>query len=292
MRADVSVIMPAYQASATIGRAAQSVFAQGGVKLELVLCADDGQDYAALLRGMLPSAGALTLCRTPAPKCGPAIARNIALSHASADFIACLDADDCFGAERLRMLLPAAERYGVATGPTCEIEQNTGAVRIARPRLRGDRLDIADICELRMPFPPLFHRRLAAEWPQVAFAEDVILNVDLFCAAGVYPFIEGANYLYSFGPGTRSHSPEALQHARTGYLEILALIETRTWPQPVRDLVRRVFSEDLARVEGARAADAGGGSWRDIVRNPAGAPAACPEPARQAEQAALRAKPT
>jgi len=213
------------------------------------------------------------------------MARNIALSHASADFIACLDADDCFGAERLRMLLPAAERHGVATGPTLEIDESSGAVRIARPRLGGDRLEVADICELRMPFPPLFHRRLAAAWPQVAFAEDVILNVDLFCAAGVYPFIEGANYLYSFGQGTRSHSPEALQHARTGYLEILALIETRTWPPPVRDLVGRVFREDLARVEQAQAADAGGASWRDIVRKPVDTP----EPAG-AGQAPLRAK--
>ena len=47
--ADVSVIMPAYRAAATIVRAVQSVFAQKGVAVELVLCADDDLDYAALL---------------------------------------------------------------------------------------------------------------------------------------------------------------------------------------------------------------------------------------------------
>jgi len=44
-------------------------------------------------------------------------------------------------------------------------------------------------------------------------------------------------------------------------------VEKRGWPQPVRELVRRVFKEDLASVERAMAAGAGDASWRDAVRD-------------------------
>jgi hypothetical protein len=104
-------------------------------------------------------------------------------------------------------------------------------------------------------------------WPQIDFAEDVILNVDLFCAAGAYPFVEGAEYIYHLSQNSRSHSPEALQQARAGYLQILDLVDARGWPEPVQELVRRVFREDLANVERAQSAGAAAASWREIVRD-------------------------
>ena len=106
-------------------------------------------------------------------------------------------------------------------------------------------------------------------WSTIDFAEDVILNVDLYCAAGAYPFVEGADYIYHLSDGSRSHSARALERARAGYLQILDLVDRRGWPQPVRELVRRVFSEDLASVERAMAAGAGDASWRDAVRDDA-----------------------
>lgn len=269
MRPDVSVIMPALQAGATVARAAQSAFSQAGVTVELVLCADDDLDYAAILPAELRSGGRLTLCRTPAPRSGPSLARNIATSHARADIIACLDADDAYGGpERLARLLPLVERYGVATGPTREIDPRNRAERTARPRAGGAFLSLEDICELRMPFSPVYQKaKCPAGWSQIDFAEDVILNVDLACACGTYPFAEGADYVYHLGEGSRSHSGDALERARAGYLQILDLVEKRDWPPPVRDLVRRVFSEDLAAVDRARDTAS---TWRQAVRDGAG----------------------
>jgi glycosyltransferase involved in cell wall biosynthesis len=269
MRPDVSVIMPAYRAAATIGRAVRSVFAQKGVAVELVLCADDDLDYAALPAD-LRSGDRLTVCRTPAPRSGPSVARNIATRQARADIIACLDADDAYGTpDRLALLLPLVEQYGVATGPTGEIDPRTRATRTARPRLGGAFLPIEDICELRMPFSPVYRKaKCPAGWPQIDFAEDVILNVDLICACGAYPFVEGAEYLYHLSDGSRSHSAHALQRARTGYLQILDLVDKRDWPPAVREVVRRVFNEDLAAVERAQASRASEAStWRAIVRD-------------------------
>jgi glycosyltransferase involved in cell wall biosynthesis len=271
MAVDVSVVMPAYCADATIGRAIASVFAQRGVVAELVLCADDDLDYWSLVPDEVRSASSVTLCRTPKPKSGPSLARNVALSHARGDIIACLDADDAFAPQRLARLLPVVEHHGLATGPTLEVHAGSRATRVARPRHANDRLPIEDICELRMPFAPVFHRAVCPQgWPQIAFAEDVILNVDLYCAAGDYPFVEGADYMYHLNPGSRTQSVAALREARAGYLEILALVGSRSWPRPVGELVRRVFNEDLAAVERALTQGAAHTSWRDIVRDGAG----------------------
>ena len=270
MRPDVSVVMAAYRATTTIGRAVQSVFAQEGVAVELVLCADDEVDYAAVLPADLGAGNALTFCRTPVPRSGPSAARNIAVRQARADIIACLDADDVYAPDRLARLLPLVERYGVATGPTLEIDPRTRATRTARPRRGGAFLDLEDICELRMPFSPVFQKgKCPAGWPAIDFAEDVILNVDLYCVCGVYPFVEGAEYIYHLSDGSRSHSAQALQQARSGYQQILELVDERDWPQPVREVVRRVFSEDLAAVERAQAASEAEttSTWRDVVRD-------------------------
>jgi succinoglycan biosynthesis protein ExoO len=272
MRPDVSVIMPAYRAGATIGRAVQSVLAQTGAAVELVLCADDDLDYAAILPADLRSGDRVTFCRTPAPRSGPSVARNIATGQARADIIACLDADDAYGThDRLARLLPLVEKYGVATGPTLEIDPRTRATRTARPRLGGAFLPVEDICELRMPFSPVYQKaKCPAGWSQIDFAEDVILNVDLICACGAYPFVEGAEYLYHLSDGSRSHSAQALERARAGYLQILDLVDKRDWPPPVRDLVRRVFSEDLAAVERAQTSTDAQSTWREAVRDGSG----------------------
>src|SRR6476659_5601146 len=252
MTVDVSVIMPAHRAAETIGRAVASVAVQRGVTAEVVLCADDDLDYGSLLPAGLRAAARVALCRTPAPRSGPSVARNIAFNHARAGIIACLDADDAYEPERLSRLLPLVERHGVATGPTLEITADARAPRVAQPRVCRDVLPVEDICELRMPYSPVFRKEICpGGFPQIAFAEDVILNVDLYCAAGAYPFVEGADYLYYIGSGSRTQSRGALLEARAGYLQILDLVEGRSWPRPVRDLVRRVFSEDLANVDRA-----------------------------------------
>jgi succinoglycan biosynthesis protein ExoO len=268
MAVEISVIMAAHQAADTITRAATSVFAQTGVDAELVVCADDDLDYGALLPSEMLRAGRLSLCRTPAPRSGPPVARNIALRHARGEMIACLDADDEYAPGRLALLLPLVARHGVATGPTREIAAYGSGVRVAQPRGEGGHLALGDICELRMPFSPVYRKALWPHgWPQIDFAEDVILNVDLHCAAGTYAFAAGADYIYHVSRTSRTQSESALREARAGYLQILDLAGRRAWPQHVRELVQRVFSEDLAAVDAALARGRDGSAWRSAVRD-------------------------
>jgi glycosyltransferase involved in cell wall biosynthesis len=86
-----SVIIPAYNRAHCIGRALESVKAQGISSLELIVSDDASTDGTVdKVEQLMPEAKVI---RLPANK-GAAAARNAALVLAKGDFIACLDSDD------------------------------------------------------------------------------------------------------------------------------------------------------------------------------------------------------
>jgi teichuronic acid biosynthesis glycosyltransferase TuaG len=93
--ADVSVIMPAYRAGATIGRALASIAAQT-LKPREVVIVDDGSpdDTVAAARRMEDRMEGINLLILTQPNAGPGAARNKALRHARSEWVAFLDADD------------------------------------------------------------------------------------------------------------------------------------------------------------------------------------------------------
>lgn len=99
--ANVSVIIPAYRAAATIGRAVQSVLAQT-VRPDEILVIDDGSpdDLAAALAEF---GDRVTLIRKA--NGGAASARNLGIERATGDFIAFLDADDYWSPTKLEQQL-------------------------------------------------------------------------------------------------------------------------------------------------------------------------------------------
>ena len=111
MRADnipnVSVIIPAYCAASTIGRAVESVLAQTAPAAE-ILVIDDGSpdDLGAAL---VKYGDRVTLIRKP--NGGAASARNLGIERAQGDFIAFLDADDYWAPNKLQRQLILFERH-------------------------------------------------------------------------------------------------------------------------------------------------------------------------------------
>lgn len=93
--ADVSVIMPAWRAAATIGRALASIAAQTEAPREVIVV-DDGSDdgTAAAAEAMAPQMNGIALKVVRQANQGPGAARNRALAEASAAWVAFLDADD------------------------------------------------------------------------------------------------------------------------------------------------------------------------------------------------------
>ena len=262
---DVAIVIPAYRAEKTIRRAVQSIHAQTGVRSEIVICADDNLDYTISLKDLDGSTHPITFCRTPTPRSGAPCARNIAAAHSRAEVIASLDADDAFSPGRLRRLLPLVAKTGVATGPTIEISQDRAVTKIGRPKHGAAFLTVDDISTIRFPYAPVFHRSLLGDgWPQLAFAEDMIFNTTLLVRAGAYAFNPAAAYRYYQSPTSISGQLSAVTRAIGGYRQILESLDFFGWPPSVRDKIREVILEDLARAT----AGSPSVSWRDTVRSP------------------------
>jgi hypothetical protein len=119
------VLVPAYQAAATIGESLASVFAQTTPPLEVIVC-DDGStdDLDTAIRAYRDR---ITLVHKE--NGGGASALNAAAAHAHGTFAAVCDADDAYLPERLEALgALAAERPDLdvlATDAFFEVDGNT-----------------------------------------------------------------------------------------------------------------------------------------------------------------------
>jgi len=106
----ISVIMPAYKAVATIGAALQSVRDQT-VRVHEVIVVDDGSpdDTAEHVARDFPEFRLLRQANA-----GPAVARNNGVMAATGDWLAFLDADDVWLADKLERQIPFTEDPKVA----------------------------------------------------------------------------------------------------------------------------------------------------------------------------------
>jgi glycosyltransferase involved in cell wall biosynthesis len=91
----VSVVMPAYEAEEFIGEALDSVFAQDHPSVEVIVVDDGSTDRTAEIAA---ERGARVLKRANG---GPAAARNTGIAAARGEFLAVIDADDLWPADRL-----------------------------------------------------------------------------------------------------------------------------------------------------------------------------------------------
>lgn len=91
--ADVSVIIPAWNAATTIARAINSALVQPHVREVIVIDDCSTDETADVAMGCDDGSARLRVLRQASNQ-GPSAARNRAISESSADFIAVLDADD------------------------------------------------------------------------------------------------------------------------------------------------------------------------------------------------------
>lgn len=100
--ADVSVIIPHFNAISTVGRSIDSVVAQTLSVREVIIVDDASVDFYALERLIENYSDRLEifLIRLPVNR-GAANARNVGISHATSDYIAFLDSDDVWHPEKI-----------------------------------------------------------------------------------------------------------------------------------------------------------------------------------------------
>ena len=117
----VSVIIPAYNAAGCVRRAVESVLKQSFRDFEL-LVVDDGSTDAT--RAVLSGYGTRLRLLAQANS-GPAAARNHGIRHARGDYVAFLDADDYWQAEKLQRqvgLLDAQAEIGFCSTATAVVD--------------------------------------------------------------------------------------------------------------------------------------------------------------------------
>lgn len=114
----VSVIMPVYNAAAWLRRSIGSVLAQSHVRLELIAVDDGSQDGSlALLESLARHDSRLRVLPLPA-NAGVAAARNAAIAVAQGNYVAFLDADDWWHADKLQLQLACMRSTGARVSYT------------------------------------------------------------------------------------------------------------------------------------------------------------------------------
>lgn len=102
----VSIIMPAYNASATLAASVKSAQAQTLENWELIIIDDGSEDDTAEVALWLARSDP-RICVLQRPNRGPSAARNAGASIARADILAFLDADDFWAPQRLAGMVKA-----------------------------------------------------------------------------------------------------------------------------------------------------------------------------------------
>jgi glycosyltransferase involved in cell wall biosynthesis len=223
----VSVIVPAFRVEATLPGAARSLLAQTYSRWEAIVASDDGVDYLALLGGAGISDPRFRQVFTGACATGEGNARNAALSLARGEIVANLDADDAFRADRLEKLVPLALGYGAAVDNTGVHGEDGRLYKRPFPEASVvEPITAEGILGPRIPLFPVFLRELlGAGWTTVAFAADVLFNLELLCVAPGMVVYPESSYRYIKRPGSITQAPESYATAERGYAEILRLLE-------------------------------------------------------------------
>lgn len=101
----VSVIIPVYNASSFLRQSIESVIAQSGVKIELIVVDDGSNDGSQEIARSYPEVRLIEQNRQGACK-----ARNVGLSNSTAEFVKFLDADDYLEPEIIRKQVDFLEK--------------------------------------------------------------------------------------------------------------------------------------------------------------------------------------
>lgn len=255
--AEVSVIVPVYNAEKTLSRSVESVLAQTKLDWELWLVNDGSSD------------GSLALCREyeaadprihviDKPNGGVGSARNAGLDAAAGEYVAFLDSDDAYEPNFLKTLLTLAKRESapVVCGSVREVypEKNgeekadilkAGVFRTQEDILHSFFLD--DPNWLFVCWNKLYRRDLigGTRFSALAIGEDALFCVELLTRCSVYAVTDEIVCRYYIYAGSSIHKPafslRRLDHL-TSWLSIYDLAGT------VSGLLRRYMSVRIVHI--------------------------------------------
>jgi glycosyltransferase involved in cell wall biosynthesis len=111
----ISIVTPAYRASANIGGAVKSILAQTYADWVLVLVSDDGEDYEAILGHQGLADPRFRFVASGGVGTGASRARNAGLEAVGTQYVAVLDADDRFTPKKLERAVVALADHAIVS---------------------------------------------------------------------------------------------------------------------------------------------------------------------------------
>lgn len=250
----VSIVIPAFDAEATIEKAIASACLQTEESLEVIVVDDASKDRTAALVAEIAKRDArIRLLRLPANG-GPAAARNRGITAAKGDWIALLDADDSYLPERIRKLLDLADQVGadmVADNILlCSAGNQAANAAMIPPALLSQPTELTtaefiarNVGSPRMPrvsygfLKPLLrasflHEKRITYDERNRFAEDFMLYVRCLTNGARWWLLPEALYCYAVSPGSLTEQQSSHDLMRIRQMEDELLTDPKTADDP------------------------------------------------------------
>lgn len=205
---DVSIIVPAYNASAWIGDALDSACSSTGVTIEVIVVDDASTDGTlSVVRSHASADPRIQVAQLPVNR-GPSHARNVGIALASGEWIAFLDADDLYRPERLSGLVEHA-RSGHLDVVSDDVLLFTVAPSLATSmydlhgvdRTRATTVTLEWIVESGVIIQPIIRRERFVRGndhfdERLRHGEDFLLYVKILVSGAKWEAVPWAGYCY------------------------------------------------------------------------------------------------
>jgi glycosyltransferase involved in cell wall biosynthesis len=247
----VSVVIPACDAQAHLPDAIASLRDQSWPNWEAIVVADDSVDYRALLDGHGLSDPRIRYTATGGHRTGCHRTRNVGYAQTKGAFIADLDADDVFHAERLATLVPLAREHGAASDNSAVVSEDSGNIlyRLFNNLTQNIKVDATAFFTRTCPIFPVVRRDVhRPRLEGIEYAEDVVSNLRLIGRLGAILVTPPTLSEYRVVAGSLSHDDDSAQRFDTTYADIIDRIarDELDLPASLREIARDGFARKRA----------------------------------------------
>lgn len=221
MQADISIIVPCYNAQRYLSVCLESLKVQKGPLLEMIFIDDGSTDETGAMLDAF-AAGDERAKVLHIPNGGVSAARNLGLRHASGRYIAFVDADDALEENTMRLLYDKALGTGAqivsANHTLFDVEKNERIpVEIPPVEQLPDRI-VEEIIHMHRIYNNIWNKLYDASLfdgvrldESVRIGEDALLNLRLFLRARRVAHLDAYTYVYrvhggSAMSGVRDHA--------------------------------------------------------------------------------------